>query len=172
MTLAGIAIVTNGTLSEVPDPQAYVTGPAASDSREVVPGGMFAAVTGAHVDGHDFAADAAEAGAVCVLASRPVGVPAVIVSDVVAALGNLAQAMLARIGSPAVIALTGSSGKTSTKDLLAQVLPGLGPTVATPRSFNTEIGLPLTVLTADQSTRYLVLEMGRATRATSPTSPH
>jgi UDP-N-acetylmuramoyl-tripeptide--D-alanyl-D-alanine ligase len=160
MTLADIATVTNGTLSEVPDPQAYVTGPAASDSREVVPGGMFAAVTGAHVDGHDFAADATEAGAVCVLASRPVGVPAVIVSDVVAALGKLAQAMLARIGSPAVIALTGSSGKTSTKDLLAQVLPGLGPTVATPRSFNTEIGLPLTVLTADQSTRYLVLEMG------------
>ena len=160
MTLAEIASAVNGTLSEVPDPQACVTGPTASDSREVVPGGMFAAVTGAHADGHDFAALTIAAGAVCVLASRPVGVPAVVVSDVVAALGKLAQAVLARIGSPAVIALTGSSGKTSTKDLLAQVLPELGPTVATPRSFNTEIGLPLTVLTADQSTRYLVLEMG------------
>ena len=160
MTLAEIAAATGGTLSDAPDPGALVTGPAASDSREVVPGGMFAAVAGAHVDGHDFAAGAVTAGAACVLASRPVGVPAVVVPDVVAALGKLAQAVLTRIGSPAVIALTGSSGKTSTKDLLSQVLQELGPTVATPRSFNTEIGLPLTVLTADQSTRYLVLEMG------------
>jgi UDP-N-acetylmuramoyl-tripeptide--D-alanyl-D-alanine ligase len=160
MTLAEIASVTNGTLAEVPDPHVLVTGPSASDSREVVPGGMFAAVTGAHVDGHNYAADATAAGAVCVLASRPVGVPAIIVSDVIAALGKLAQTVLARIGSPTVIALTGSSGKTSTKDLLAQVLTKLGPTVATPRSFNTEIGLPLTVLTADETTRYLVLEMG------------
>ena len=160
MTLAEIASATDGTLSDVPDPGALVTGPTASDSREVVPGGMFAAVTGAHVDGHDFAADAVTAGAVCVLASRPAGVPAVIVPDVVAALGRLAQVVLTRVGSPAVIALTGSSGKTSTKDLLSQVLQELGPTVATPRSFNTEIGLPLTVLTADESTRYLVLEMG------------
>ncbi len=160
MTLAEIASATGGTLCDVPNPRALVTGPTASDSREVVPGGMFAAVTGAHVDGHDFAADAIAAGAACLLASRPAGVPAVLVTDVVAALGQLAQAVLTRIGSPAVIALTGSSGKTSTKDLLSQVLPELGPTVATPRSFNTEIGLPLTVLTADQSTRYLVLEMG------------
>ncbi len=160
MTLEDIASATGGTLCDAPGPGALVTGPAASDSREVVPGGMFAAVTGAHVNGHDFAAAAIAAGAACVLASRPVGVPAVVVTDVVAALGKLAQAVLARVGSPAVIALTGSSGKTSTKDLLSQVLQELGPTVATPRSFNTEIGLPLTVLTADQSTRYLVLEMG------------
>lgn len=160
MTLADIAAATSGTLSEAADPHLLVTGPTASDSREVTPGGMFAAITGAHVDGHDFAAAATAAGAVCVLASRPVAVPAIIVPDVTAALGKLAQTVLARIGSPAVVALTGSSGKTSTKDLLAQVLPELGPTVATPRSFNTEIGLPLTVLTADQATRYLVLEMG------------
>jgi len=160
MTLAEIASVTDGTLADVPDPHVLVSGASASDSREIVPGGMFAAVTGAHVDGHNFAADATAAGAVCVLASRPVGVPAIIVSDVIAALGKLAQTVLARIGSPTVIALTGSSGKTSTKDLLAQVLTNLGPTVATPRSFNTEIGLPLTVLTADEATRYLVLEMG------------
>ena len=76
MTLAEIASAVNGTLSEVPDPQACVTGPAASDSREVAPGGLFAAVTGAHADGHDFAADTITAGAVCVLASRPVGFPA------------------------------------------------------------------------------------------------
>lgn len=160
MTLAAIASATSGTLSDVPDPHLLVTGPTASDSREVTPGGMFAAITGAHVDGHDFAAAAITAGAVCVLASRPVAVPAIIVTDVTAALGKLAQTVLARIGHPTVVALTGSSGKTSTKDLLAQVLPELGPTVATPRSFNTEIGLPLTVLTADQATRYLVLEMG------------
>ena len=88
MTLAEIGSATGGTLCDVPDPGMLVTGPAASDSREVVPGGMFAAVTGAHVNGHDFAADAIAAGAACLLASRPAGVPAVLVTDVVAALGR------------------------------------------------------------------------------------
>jgi UDP-N-acetylmuramoyl-tripeptide--D-alanyl-D-alanine ligase len=88
-----------------------------------------------------------------------VGVPAVVVPDVTAALGRLAQYALTRTGAQ-VVALTGSAGKTTTKDLLAQVLAHHGRTVATPGSFNTEIGLPLTVLSADEDTRYLVLEMG------------
>ncbi|MGI5284905.1 UDP-N-acetylmuramoyl-tripeptide--D-alanyl-D-alanine ligase [Nonomuraea polychroma] len=159
MTLNEIAQVVGASLHDVRDPQALVTAPSAVDSREVVPGGLFAATVGANVDGHDYAAGAIASGAVAVLASRPVGVPALVVEDVQIALGLLARHLLGHI-SPAVIGLTGSVGKTTTKDLLAQVLERHAPTVATDRSFNNELGLPLTVLRADATTRYLVLEMG------------
>jgi len=121
---------------------------------------MFAAIAGAQADGHDFAVQAFAAGVTCALASRPVGGPAVIVPDVVAALGNLARHVLALARDATVVALTGSAGKTTTKDLLGHVLGQHGATVATPGSFNTEIGLLLTVLRASSMTRYLVLEMG------------
>nr|WP_230984510.1 UDP-N-acetylmuramoyl-tripeptide--D-alanyl-D-alanine ligase [Microbispora oryzae] len=159
MTLNTIARVVGGRLCDVRDPQAPVTAPAAVDSREVVPGGLFAATAGARADGHDYAAGAIESGAVAVLAARPVGVPALVVEDVQLAIGLLARHLLGQI-SPAVIGLTGSVGKTTTKDLLAQVLERHAATVATDRSFNNELGLPLTVLRADAATRYLVLEMG------------
>ncbi len=159
MTLAGIARLLDASLVDVPEPEALVTGPPAVDSREVVPGGLFAATVGARVDGHDYAAGAVAAGAVAVLAARPVGVPAIVVADVQAALGVLARHVLTRLDCT-VIALTGSVGKTSTKDLLAQILELHAPTIATDRSFNNELGLPLTVLRADAGTRYLVLEMG------------
>jgi UDP-N-acetylmuramoyl-tripeptide--D-alanyl-D-alanine ligase len=94
-----------------------------------------------------------------VLATRPVGVPAIVVDDVTAALGALARHVAARLGAT-LVALTGSAGKTSTKDLIAQLLSAHGPTVWTPESFNNEIGLPLTALGAREDTRYLVLEMG------------
>ncbi|MFC5825079.1 UDP-N-acetylmuramoyl-tripeptide--D-alanyl-D-alanine ligase [Nonomuraea insulae] len=159
MTLAEIARVIDAEMHDVPDAAALVTAPSAVDSRDVVPGGLFAATAGARVDGHDYAAKAVDSGAVAVLAARPVGVPALVVEDVQSALGLLAKHVLERL-SPAVIALTGSVGKTTTKDLLAQVLERHAPTIATDRSFNNELGLPLTVLRADPATRYLVLEMG------------
>ncbi|MEU7860716.1 UDP-N-acetylmuramoyl-tripeptide--D-alanyl-D-alanine ligase [Nonomuraea sp. NPDC049141] len=159
MTLNEIAQVVGASLSDVRDPQALVTAPSAVDSREVVPGGLFVATVGARVDGHDYAAGAIADGAVAVLASRPVGVPALVVEDVQLAIGLLARHLLERI-SPTVIGLTGSVGKTTTKDLLAQVLERHAATVATDKSFNNELGLPLTVLRADATTRYLVLEMG------------
>ncbi|MFI7673070.1 UDP-N-acetylmuramoyl-tripeptide--D-alanyl-D-alanine ligase [Actinophytocola sp. NPDC049390] len=159
MTLAEIAQVLDARLDAVPDPEALVTGPAAVDSREVVSGGLFAATVGSRVDGHDYAARAVAGGAVAVLAARPVGVPAIVVTDVQAALGVLAGHVLTRLDCT-VIALTGSVGKTTTKDLLAQILERHAPTVSTDRSFNNELGLPLTVLRADAGTRYLVLEMG------------
>jgi len=160
LTLAEIAAITNGIVHDAPDPSAQVTAPAACDSRQVTPGGMFAALPGARADGHDFAAQALAAGAVCVLASRPVDGPAVVVPDVTAALGALARHVLSRLTDATVIALTGSSGKTTTKDMLRHVLSQHGPVIAPPGSFNTEIGLPLTVLQAGRTTRYLVLEMG------------
>ena len=160
LTLAEVAQATGGKLHDVPDPQARVTGPVVHDSRQVVPGALFAAVVGERVDGHDFAERAVAEGAVAVLASRPVGVPAVVVDDVVAGLSLLAHAVTERAVDTTVVALTGSAGKTSTKDLIAQVLGVLGPTVYTEGSFNNEIGLPLTALKVADSTRYLVLEMG------------
>jgi UDP-N-acetylmuramoyl-tripeptide--D-alanyl-D-alanine ligase len=143
----------------VSDPAALVTGPVVIDSRQAEPGSLFAALPGERADGHDFAATAAAAGATVVLAQRPVGVPALIVPDVTAALGQLARAVLDRIGDPVVVGITGSAGKTTTKDLAAQLIEPLGPTVSPRNSFNNDIGLPLTVLRADEQTRYLIAEM-------------
>ncbi|MFW6091967.1 MAG: UDP-N-acetylmuramoyl-tripeptide--D-alanyl-D-alanine ligase [Actinomycetota bacterium] len=161
VTLAGIADMTGGRLDAVREPEREVTGPVVADSRLVHQGGLFVAVPGERVDGHEFAAAAVDAGAVAVLAQRPVGVPAVVVDDTTRALGELARGVLERLRPrPAVVGVTGSSGKTSTKDLLAQVLALRGPLVAPQGSYNTEIGVPLTVLSTDEATRTLVLEMG------------
>ncbi|MET8826711.1 UDP-N-acetylmuramoyl-tripeptide--D-alanyl-D-alanine ligase [Streptomyces sp. NPDC004610] len=159
LSLAEIAAVVGGQTYDIPDPSVRVTGPVVRDSREAVPGSLFVAFAGERVDGHDFARDVVAAGAVAVLAARPVGVPAIVVDDVQAALGALAREVVARLGAT-LVALTGSAGKTSTKDLIAQVLQRAAPTVWTPGSLNNEIGLPLTALTATAETRFLVLEMG------------
>ena len=159
-TLGEIAATVSGRLADGAEPDRLVTGPVQVDSRAPAPDGLFVAVPGERVDGHDFAAAAIAGGAVAVLATRPVGVPAILVGDSVTALGRLAAGVLARLPAATVLGVTGSSGKTSTKDLLAAVLPELGPTIAPPGSYNTEIGLPLTVLRADPQTRYLALEMG------------
>ena len=162
MTLSEIAAVVDGEVaSDVPGAgEVEVTGAPFLDSREVVPGGLFAAFAGEQVDGHRFAEAAVSAGAAAVLGGHPVGVPAVVVDDVREALQRLAQHLLERLPDLTVVGLTGSQGKTSTKDLLAAVLPAGGSTVATAGSFNNELGLPLTVLRADEQTRFLVLEMG------------
>ncbi|MFZ3594071.1 UDP-N-acetylmuramoyl-tripeptide--D-alanyl-D-alanine ligase [Streptomyces sp. BH104] len=159
LSLAEIASAVGGQTYDIPDPQVRVTGPVVIDSRKVEPGSLFAAFVGERVDGHDYAREVVDKGAVAVLASRPVGVPAIVVDDVQAALGALARHVVARLGA-ALVALTGSAGKTSTKDLIAQVLRRKADTVFTPGSFNNEIGLPLTALTATDETQFLVLEMG------------
>ncbi|MFD4527816.1 UDP-N-acetylmuramoyl-tripeptide--D-alanyl-D-alanine ligase [Streptomyces sp. NPDC058470] len=159
LSLAEIAAVVGGQTYDIPDPAVQVTGPVVIDSRQVKDGSLFAAFVGERVDGHDFAQVVVDAGAVAVLASRPVGVPAIVVADVQTALGALARHVVERLGAT-LVALTGSAGKTSTKDLIAQVLRSKAPTVFTPGSFNNEIGLPLTALSATEETRFLVLEMG------------
>ena len=158
MTLTEIADVVGG--AAVHDTGVVVDGPAFLDSRVAERHGLFVAVEGENVDGHDYAGAAISGGAAGVLSSRDTGLPGVVVDDPVAALALLARHSLAALSDVRVVALTGSQGKTSTKDVLAQVLAGAGETVATFGSFNNELGLPLTVLRADATTRFLVLEMG------------
>lgn len=167
MTMVEVADCVGGRIhTEHPeaDPEAarqiVVTGAATVDSRAVEPGGLFVAVPGEHVDGHDFATAAVRAGAAAVLCSRPVDAPCILVEDPVAALGLLARDVLQRLPGCTVVGITGSQGKTSTKDMLAQVLEGSGTTIAPQGSYNNEIGVPLTALRADRDTRFLVIEMG------------
>jgi UDP-N-acetylmuramoyl-tripeptide--D-alanyl-D-alanine ligase len=161
MSLAEVAEAVGGRLT--PDAAGTVPGKVTVDSRAVAPGDLFVAVPGERVDGHDFLTAAAAAGAVAALTTRPDGaLPCVVVDEPVAALGRLAAAVHTRLagGDLVTIGITGSSGKTSTKDLLGQVLATAGATVSPPGSYNNDIGLPLTVLDADEDTRFLVLEMG------------
>lgn len=159
LSLAELAAAVGGRLAGA-DPAARVTGAVEVDSRKVGPGGLFVAFPGEHVDGHDFAGAALAAGAVAVLGTRELpGIPMVRVPDPHAALADLARTVLDRLGDRlTVIGVTGSSGKTTTKDLLAQLTGRLGPTVAPAGSLNNELGYPYTVLRADPTTRYLVLE--------------
>jgi UDP-N-acetylmuramoyl-tripeptide--D-alanyl-D-alanine ligase len=131
-----------------------------SDSRDVSPGSLFVALAGTRVNGHDFAEIAAQAGAVAVLGTRPTEAPTIVVPDVLLALGQLARFHVDRLTETTVVGVTGSVGKTTAKDLIASVLETAGPTISPPGSFNNELGLPLTVLSADRETRFLVLEMG------------
>jgi UDP-N-acetylmuramoyl-tripeptide--D-alanyl-D-alanine ligase len=161
LTLAEVAELTGGELTG--PAHDVVTGAVTLDSRTVAAGDLFVAVAGERVDGHAFLPAAAAAGAVAAITTRSdAALPCVVVDDPVAALGRLAAGVHARLvaGGLQTLAITGSSGKTSTKDLLGQVLAAAGPTVSPPGSYNNDIGLPLTVLSADERTRFLVLEMG------------
>lgn len=160
-TLAEISKAVDGRV--VGDPTVVVDAAAVIDSRRAVPGSLFVAVVGDHVDGHDYAAAAAERGAVATLGTREVAGDHVLVADPVEALGRLAADRLAVArgrGDLDVVAITGSQGKTSVKDLIAHLLGQVAPTIAPEGSFNNELGVPLTVLRADGATRHLVLEMG------------
>ncbi|MCU1669755.1 MAG: murF [Blastococcus sp.] len=162
LTLSEVAGLVGGTLTGG-DGDAVVSGKVTLDSRTVAAGDLFVAVAGERVDGHDFLAAAGAQGAVGALSARPdEALPCIVVPDPVGALGRLAAGVHARLvdGGLRTLAITGSSGKTSTKDLLGQVLAAAGSTVSPPGSYNNDIGLPLTVLSADEQTRFLVLEMG------------
>jgi UDP-N-acetylmuramoyl-tripeptide--D-alanyl-D-alanine ligase len=164
LTLAEVAEAVGGHLIGA-DPAVRVTGTVEYDSRLVTPGGLFVAFAGEKVDGHDYAAAAHAAGAAAVIGTRPVApgaapVPMVLVDDALTAVAALARAVAPRLPDLTIVGLTGSSGKTTTKDMVAQLLAELGPTVAPAGSLNNELGNPYTVLKSTVDTRYLVLEMG------------
>lgn len=160
LSAAEIASAAGGNLTPALAPDIRARGPVTTDSREVVPGAIFVALRGEKVDGHDYISAALAAGAVFVITQQETTEPAIIVADAQHALGRLAHLVLQRLTQVTTVAVTGSVGKTTTKDLLAQLLAPLGDTVAPRGSFNNEVGMPLTVLSANESTRYLVLEMG------------
>lgn len=151
MRLSDIAAVTGG---QVHGEDVLVTGGAYVDSRAPEDHGLFVAIAGERVDGHEYAE-----GAHAVLGTRPTGAPTLVVDDAVASLGALSRAVVQR-GAAKVYALTGSQGKTGTKDYLATVLAADAATVATRGNHNNEIGVPLTVLQMTADTRHLVVEMG------------
>ncbi|NMA76653.1 MAG: UDP-N-acetylmuramoyl-tripeptide--D-alanyl-D-alanine ligase [Actinomycetales bacterium] len=164
ITARDIAALTGGALVGGASGDELVTGTAQIDSREVGPGDLFAAFPGESVDGHDYLTSARASGAALALVTEDRGVPAVQVPDVRQALSVLAREQLgrAREENPelVVLAVTGSAGKTGTKDLLGTILGAHGSAIAPAGSFNNELGLPLTVLRISAETRYLVLEMG------------
>ncbi len=145
-----------------PDARGLIGPDVVIDSRRATPGSLFVAFPGERVDGHDYVAAASAAGSAAAITQRQVEapIPCVIVEDPQRALAALARHVVATSPRLSVIGVTGSSGKTSTKDLIAQVLATAGPTVAPVGSFNNEIGAPLTATRCDDDTRFLVAEMG------------
>jgi UDP-N-acetylmuramoyl-tripeptide--D-alanyl-D-alanine ligase len=162
MTLAEVAVVVGGRLEPADGSGAVrVDGPVVTDSREAAAGSLYVARVGEHADGHDFVPDAAARGAVAALATRPVAdLPCVVVDDTQEAFAALAREVVRRAPGLDVVGITGSSGKTSTKDLLGTVLATAGATVAPVGSYNSEVGVPLTVCRVEPTTRFLVVEMG------------
>jgi UDP-N-acetylmuramoyl-tripeptide--D-alanyl-D-alanine ligase len=152
--------------SVVGDGTVKVTGSVETDSRLVKPGSLFVAKPGEVTDGHNFAAKAQESGAVALLVERvldEVAIPQILVEDSVLALGLLAKFVLAEIRKQTgvrVIGVTGSNGKTTTKNMLRQVLSEIGETIAPIESYNNEVGAPYSILQTNLNTKFLVVELG------------
>jgi UDP-N-acetylmuramoyl-tripeptide--D-alanyl-D-alanine ligase len=164
LTLAEIADALGGRIVRG-DPGRSVEGSVETDSRMVTADAVFFALPGETTDGALFAPAAVEAGAALVIAERELetGSALIVVPDGVAALAALARLVVARVralGRLKVVAITGSNGKTTTKNLLRAVLAAEGPTVAPEGSFNNHVGAPISMLRVDSSTEYLVVEMG------------
>ncbi|MBS5963732.1 UDP-N-acetylmuramoyl-tripeptide--D-alanyl-D-alanine ligase [Varibaculum cambriense] len=167
-TLGWIAEALNRTCK---NSDTIIAGRVVTDSREVTPGDLYVARVGENSDGHDYLENAWRAGAAAALVERKepaeqVGIPYVQVPEATRALGWLAHCHLAALRRkghgrrPVCIGITGSAGKTTTKDLLASLLQLKGQVIAPEKSYNNEVGVPLTILRADETTDFLVLEMG------------
>jgi UDP-N-acetylmuramoyl-tripeptide--D-alanyl-D-alanine ligase len=168
LTLADAAAAVGASPPPEPDPTHVEVHRIVLDSRIAGPGDLFVALVGDHADGHDFVPAALAGGAAAAVVSDSSrwptpGVPLLVVPDTLRALGALAGAVVARATAATVIGITGSNGKTTTKEMLASVLSATAPTVATEGNLNNEIGVPVTALRVERDTRYLVTEMGART---------
>ncbi|WP_417511257.1 UDP-N-acetylmuramoyl-tripeptide--D-alanyl-D-alanine ligase [Microbacterium sp.] len=167
LSFAEIAAITGGDLRVVgaDTTDTVVNGVVDTDSRKMTPGGIFIAKPGAETDGHRFVGAAVEGGAVLALVEHAVDVAVsqIVVPDAVAALAVLARAVVAKVrasGELKIVGITGSNGKTTTKNLIARILQDEGQTVAPIDSYNNEVGAPLTMLRVTDDTRFLVCEFG------------
>ena len=169
LTLAEITAAIGGDLRVAGEDTAetVVDGLVDTDSRTMVPGSIFVAKPGAETDGHRFVGSAAQSGAVLAIVEHPVDVAIsqIVVPDAVVALADLAREVVARVragGRLRIVGITGSNGKTTTKNFLARILEDEGETVAPVKSFNNEVGAPVTMLRVTETTRFLVSEFGAA----------
>ena len=174
-----IAACTGGSFMVEPlDPRALATG-LTWDSRDAKPGDVYVALPGERVDGHDFVGAALSGGAVCALVMQPLdeavrmlaaelGASVIEVPDTAHAVADIAREWRSHLHGR-VIALTGSTGKTTTKNLVRDVLASTLSTVATAGNQNNELGVPKTLLAAEQDTQAVVVEMGMRGAASWPT---
>jgi UDP-N-acetylmuramoyl-tripeptide--D-alanyl-D-alanine ligase len=153
-----ISLIVNGSLHG--DENIMVTQAPVFDSRQAKAGSLFLALIGENTDGHNFCADAFSNGAVLALTTQVIEQPCVVVSDVLQAVADLAKFVRVQLADLTVIGITGSQGKTTTKDLLNYILSSAGETVAPKGSFNNELGVPLTILECNEQTKYCIVEMG------------
>ncbi|WP_022890118.1 UDP-N-acetylmuramoyl-tripeptide--D-alanyl-D-alanine ligase [Agromyces italicus] len=168
LTLAEIAAAAGGTLrldGTAATTETVVTGAVTTDSREIGTGDVFVAKRGEFDDGHRFAPSAVERGAAVLIVEQDLdlAVPQIVVADSIDALGSLATEVVRRVrslGRLRIVGVTGSNGKTTTKNLLRAVLERVGPTVAARASYNNEVGAPVTMLELAEDTEFLVAEMG------------
>ena len=158
LTISQISEVISGKI--VGDGNKLITGAAFFDSREIVSNGIFLALKGEHVDGHDFAINALKGGAGLVICTKKSGDACIVVPDVVEAVTKLAAHVRQMIPDMKVVAITGSHGKTTTKDLSRHLLSMMGATVAPRSSFNNDLGVPITILECTTDTKFCILEMG------------
>ena len=169
LTLGELTAAANGTLRLSSGAHDYdeISGSVQTDSRLVTPGSIFIALPGEVSDGHLFAQSAIDAGAALLIVDHALELPVsqVVVEDTLTALADLARFVVARVrsnGGLKVIGITGSNGKTTTKNMLGAMLETAGPTIAPPGSFNNQVGAPLSMLSVDLDTRFLIVEMGAA----------
>lgn len=169
LTLSQLADAVGGELflAGTDSADSVVSGAVDTDSRLIAPGGIFVAKPGAETDGHLFVGAAIDNGAALAIVERVVEthrpLSQIVVPDAVQALADLAREVVARVRSAGrlrIVGITGSNGKTTTKNLLARVLEDEGETVAPKASFNNEVGAPLTMLRVTHTTRFLVSEFG------------
>ena len=157
MKASEIAAVVGGTLY---GDDVLVTKAPVVDSRKAEQGSIFLALQGEHVDGHDFVADAFTHGSVLAITSKKVEQSHILVGDVIVALGKLAQHVRSNLLNLTVIGITGSQGKTTTKELLTSLLSSAAPTIAPQGNNNNEIGAPISLLQCTEDTKYCIVEMG------------
>src|SRR5690606_16828136 len=167
MTLAEMAEAVSGTLHPfaADTAETVVSGLVDTDSRLMEPGAIFVAKPGEVTDGHHYVGAAVAAGAAVAIVEHLVEEPVtqIVVADAVGALAALARVVVGRVrarGDLQIVGITGSNGKTTTKNLLARILQDEGETVAPRNSFNNEVGAPVTMLRVTETTRYLVSEFG------------